>query len=192
MIRTIALPLLLCAAVAPAALAFHHHLSPEDVRNAYFIGRDPNRQDAFFSKYLHTPQLPDTGPDVACIEFRTPYEQIAIRSRDSNLSNYFPPDAQQDYETHPREVIVRVLIYATQTFDFPARDESSQQPYLGGFQFHVSQQNRSIRYAKATLEDALSIGGGSEGSGGFGGTASISTCTSMPPNSSPMIPSPSK
>lgn len=166
MIRRITLPLLLCALAAPAALAFHHHLSPEQVREAYFIGRDQNRQGSFFDKYLHAPQLSDSGPDVQCIEFRTPYEQVAIRSRDNQLNNYFPPDAEHDYETHPPEVIVRVLIYETQTFSFSATDA---QPDTGGFKFHISQDGRGIDYAKVTVDDATPVGAGSYGSAGFGG-----------------------
>lgn len=166
MIRRIASLVLLCAAAAPVAFAFHHHLSPEQVRDAYFAGRDPNRGDSFFANYIHTPPLPDTGPDVQCIEFRTPYEQVAIRSRDNQLSNYFPPDAEHDYETHPPEVIVRVLIYETQTFSFPATDA---QPDTAGFKFDISQDGRGIDYAKVTVDDATPVGAGSYGSAGFGG-----------------------
>jgi len=166
MIRKIALPLLLCAAVAPAALAFHHQLSREQVRDAYLIGRDQNRQAAFFAEYLHNPQLSETGPDVASVEFRTPYEQVAIRSRDNDLSNYSPLDAERDYEAQRAEVIIRVLIYETQTFSFSASDA---QPDTAGFNFHISQDGRNIDYAKITVDDATPVGAGSYGSAGLGG-----------------------
>ncbi len=166
MTRTAALALLLCAFLAPPALAFHDHLSPEQVREAYFIGRDQNQRDAFFAKYVHSPQLADTGPDVASIEFQTPYEQVALRARDNVWSNYFPPDAEQDYESHPSEVIVRILIYETQTFYFSATDA---QPDTAGFTFRISQDNHGIDYAKVTVEGTLPVGAGSNGSGAFDG-----------------------
>jgi hypothetical protein len=166
MLRTAALLSLFAALAAPPALAFHHHLSPEQVREAYLIGRDQNHRDAFFAKYVHAPQLPDTGPDVAFIEFRTPYEQVAVRARDNRWSNYLPPDAEKDYETHSPEVIVRVLIYETQTFYFSA---TNAQPDTAGFKFRISQDGRHVDYARVTVEDTLPVGAGSNGSGGFDG-----------------------
>ncbi len=155
-----------CALLAPAALAFHHQLSPEQVREAYSIGRDRDHRDAFFANYIHSPRLPDTGPDVQLIEFRTPYEQVAIRARDNQWSAYSPPDAEKNYEADPREVIVRVLIYETPTFNFPAGDT---QPDTGGFKFHISQDGRAIEGAKVTVDDATPVGAGSYGSAGLGG-----------------------
>jgi hypothetical protein len=166
MIRIAALPLLASVLVAPSAFAFHHHLSPEQVREAYIIGRDANHNGAFFSNYIHSPKLPDTGPDVQLIEFRTPYEQVAIRSRDHRWSNYSPSDAEKDYKTSPHEAIVRVLIYETQTFFFPATDS---QPDTGGFTFRVSQGARGIQYRSVTVDDVVPVGAGSLGSVGFDG-----------------------
>ncbi len=164
--RIAALPLLASIFLASPAFAFHRHLSPAQIREAYFIGRDGNRSGAFFSNYIHSPKLPDTGPDVQLIEFRTPYEQIAIRSRDHQWSNYSPPDAEKDYETLPHEVIVRVLIYETQTFFFPA---SNARPDTGGFTFRISQAARGIQYRSVTVDDVVPVGAGSLGSVGFDG-----------------------
>jgi hypothetical protein len=165
MSRTVALLLFVCALIASPALAFPHHLSPEQIRDAYSAGRDQIHRDAFFANYVHSPQVSDTGPDVASIEFRTPYEQVALRARDNQWSNYSQSDAEKDYETHPHEVIVRVLIYETSTFNFPA---SNAQPDTGGFKFRVSQDRRVIAYNKVTVDDAAPVGAGS-GPGGDGG-----------------------
>jgi hypothetical protein len=154
------------ALFAPAVFAFHRHLSPEQVHEAYFVGRDQHHRDAFFAAYVHQPQQPDTGPNVQIIEFRTPYEQVAIRSRDNSWSNYSPSDAEHDYESLSPEVIVRVLIYETQTFSFSATDA---QPDTAGFKFHISQHGRAMDYAKVTVDDAVPVGAGSYGSAGLGG-----------------------
>lgn len=165
MSRIAALLSFFCALIAPPALAFPHHLSPEQVSEAYSIGRDRNHGDALFAHYLHSPQLPDTGPDVASIEFRTPYEQVALRARDNQWGNYSPSDAEKDYETHPATVIVRILIYETPSFSFPA---TNAQPDTGGFTFRISQDRRTIGYNQITVDDATPVGAGS-GPGGDGG-----------------------
>lgn len=166
MIRSLVVSLLACALLAPSAPAFYSHLSPEQVREAYFLGCDQSRRDAFFARYTQSPRLPDTGPDVQLIEFRTPYEQVALRARDNQWSNYFPPDAEKDYENRAQEVVVRVLIFETPTFDFPA---TNARPDVGGFQFHVAQSGRNIAYDKLTVDDAVPVGAGSLGSVGYGG-----------------------
>jgi hypothetical protein len=154
-----------CALAVRPALAFHRRLTPDQVRAAYYIGRDPNHRQAFFTQYVHTPPLPDTGPDVASIEFRTPYEQIAIRSRDS-IENYFPQDAEQDYATNPiREVIVLITIDSTPTFYFPLIDQVSPEYNLRGFKFRVTQNERALDYRNLTAQDVVGTGGESVGSG---------------------------
>lgn len=158
--------LLACALIAPAAPAFYRQLTPEQVRVAYSIGRDHNRRDAFFAAYAHSPHPLQTGPDVQFVEFRTPYEQVALRARENQWSNYLATDAEKDYEGRPREVIVRFLIYETLTFDFPATEAH---PDVGGFKFRISQASREIDYTKVTVDDAVPVGAGSLGSGGRGG-----------------------
>jgi hypothetical protein len=147
MIRKIALPLILCALLVPDARAFEYPLSPEQVREGYFLGRNPEKRQIFFSKYIHILTTPRGGPDVHLIEFRTPYEQVALRSQE-HWANYTSLDAEKDYADQPDQVVVRVYICATQTFSFeqpppndahgratPWRDED----YLQGFEFRVSQ-----------------------------------------------------
>jgi hypothetical protein len=165
MIRIVAFPLLLCTLAAPSALAFYRHLSPQQVRDAYVIGRDQNHRDAFFANYAQAPQLPDTGPDVASIELRTPYLQVALRSRDNQWNHYSLSDAEKDYQSQDAAVVVRVLIYETPSFDFPA---TNAQPDTAGFQFRISQDRRTIAYNKVIVDDAAPVGAGS-GPGGDGG-----------------------
>lgn len=132
-----------------AMLAMTYPLSTEDVREAYFLGTNPERRLDFFKKYVHFPAQPDRGADVHLIEFRTPYEQVVLKSQE-NWASYSAQQAQQDYAAHPNAVVVRVSICATPTFSFaaPQSDPHSGQaaPWtpkdsLRGFDFRVSQQS---------------------------------------------------
>src|ERR1700730_4480105 len=165
MIRKIVLPLILCALLVPDARAFHYPLSPEEVREAYFLGRNTSDRPAFFAKYIHTLALPDKGLNVQCIEFRTPYEQVALRSQE-HWATYNVPHAEQDYAAHPSEVLVRVLIWGTPTFHFAAPPPSTkpeqappwrEEDYLRGFEFRVS-QGHAIQVKKLTARNSCPAG----------------------------------
>lgn len=141
--------------------AMTYPLTPEDVRDAYFLGRDVEKRLTFFAKCVHFPAQSDKGPDVHLIEFRTPYQQIALKSQE-NRGNYSAQQAQQDYAAHPNEVVIRVCICATQTFSFtapPSEPNSGKSPswtpkdYLRGFDFHVSQRSSIVPQA-LTVERA--------------------------------------
>jgi hypothetical protein len=156
------LALAACALVAPTVLAFHKHLTAEQVREAYFMGRDQNHRDAFFAAYTDAPQMPKSGPYFQSIEFWTPYEQVALRARDAD-EQYFPPDAEQDYLVNPiREIIVRVRIFETYSFYFSPADEDS--PYLMArlFKYRVLQDGRDLPSAGLTarLDNSLVSGSG--------------------------------
>jgi len=105
---------------AGAALAFTHRLVSEEVREAYFLGRNVDDRKKFFDDYIHLLKLHETGMDVHLIEFRTPYELVALRSQ-KHWANYDALDAQQDYAKHPDQVVIRVLICDTPMYPFPRR-----------------------------------------------------------------------
>jgi hypothetical protein len=165
MIGKIALPLILCALLVPDARAFHYPLSPEEVREAYFLGRNPGDRPAFFGKYIHAPALPDKGPNVQSIEFRTPYELVALRSQE-HWANYNVLHAEQDYAARPSEVLIRVLIWGAPTFHFAAPPPSTkpeqappwlQEDYLRGFEFRVS-QGHTIKVKQLTARNSCPPG----------------------------------
>lgn len=89
--------LLLCLFPAQSAVAFSYPLSPEAIREAYFLGiGDAERRAAAFAKYTRTFPTPDSGPYVASILFETPY--IAIADHISqNAANYHAPDAEKEF-----------------------------------------------------------------------------------------------
>ncbi len=59
--------------------------------------------------------LPKTGPHVAEIELRTPYEQAVLRAAQAP-GNYSTQDAEQDYAARPDLIVVRVRINLTPTY----------------------------------------------------------------------------
>jgi hypothetical protein len=157
-----------CALIAQIASALTYPLSPEQVREAYSLGRDPEKRQAFFSKYIHFPAQPERGPDIHLIEFRTPYEQVALRSQE-HWANYDGLDAEKDYAAQPDQVVVRVFVCATQTFSFPEppTDAATAKDHLRGFQFHVA-QDAPINPEKLTVRNALlGCSGAASDAGGF-------------------------
>jgi len=108
---------------AGAALAFTHRLSSEEVRAAFFLGQNVDDRKEFFDQYIHLLKVHDTGMDVHVIEFRTPYELVALRAQE-HWANYNALDADDDYAKHPDQVVIRVLICDTPMFPFP------QKPFL--------------------------------------------------------------
>lgn len=125
-----------------AANAFLNPLTPEQVDEAYSIGRDADHGQAFFQHYIHFPAPQPTGPDVHLIEFETPFEQVARRAQE-HWANYDRLDAERDYAANPSQVIVRVFICGSRTFSFPQPPSGTtswqDKDYLRGFAFDVSQ-----------------------------------------------------
>lgn len=157
----IAVLLALACALAPRSLAFHRHLTPEQVRSAYFVGRDQSHRDAFFADYASALQMPKSGPYVQSIEFRTPYEQVALRAQDMGL-DYFPPDAEQSYLVNPvHEAVVCARIFETYSFSFPAAAEDSPDLLARLFKFRVSQDGHDLQPEAVTAAPDDSLMGGS-------------------------------
>src|SRR5271154_4140220 len=103
--------LLLAVLVAQPAFAYTSPLSPEAIREAYFLGKeDANKRADFISKYTRQLPAPKKGVDVGAIQFETPFVMIANRVSRS-VSNYFAPDAEQDYLGKPEICRVCVFIY---------------------------------------------------------------------------------
>ncbi len=66
--------LLLALIIVQPALAFDYPLSPEAIREAYFLGKaSPEKRNAFFEPYRQNLPVPKTGPNVALIEVETPF-----------------------------------------------------------------------------------------------------------------------
>jgi hypothetical protein len=100
---------------APCAFAYHHPLSDDEVREAYFIGQDAFKVNTFLARYTQAPPLPDTGPQIAEIAMSTPYEQVVEVSAQHTLG-YTEGDAAVDYKERGDCMVVRLKVLLTPTY----------------------------------------------------------------------------
>jgi hypothetical protein len=100
----------------PAAFAFNAPLSPEAVRDAYFLGQHNDQSTlSFFSQYVKTLPVPDQGPYISEVEIYTPYVQIIETSR-RRTGSYSAQQAEQDYRHSHDKLYVRIRINFTETY----------------------------------------------------------------------------
>ena len=126
--------LLLCQPL----FAFDSPLSPEAIRDAYFLGQ---RHDETFAqalaKYTLSLDPPKSGPYIQSVTLLTPYAQIVRAS--NRTSNYSAQQAQLDYLGKPETITVSVVIYLTDSY--PAvltRPTGSRTAAPTGFVFRPS------------------------------------------------------
>jgi hypothetical protein len=113
MTRIAALSLLLCALLAPPALAFYHHLSPEQVREAYFLGRHGQQAREFLGRYeKEFPSSSGPGIDFSRVQILTPYAQIVSASF-SDLLNDNAVDADQMYGNRSFAFLINVWVFCS-------------------------------------------------------------------------------
>jgi hypothetical protein len=108
--------LAVCLLLIPSAFAFDTPLSPEAIREAYFLGQDNDQSTlSFFKQYVCVLPKPDNGPYIAEVEVYTPYVQIIEASRRRSMG-YSAQQAEQDYRHHHDKLYVRVRINFTETY----------------------------------------------------------------------------
>src|SRR6266699_1179168 len=151
-IRIGAFALGLCFFASQNAAAFNYPLQEEHVREAYFLGRTTNNEKLidFYKQFVRYFPFPARGPYysyVESVEFRTPYEQVVLRSR-QNLNQYSSLEAEEDYRAQPNLVVVRVLISYRINYVGPIKPTSS-------FKVQVSQED-SIEPKKVATESICS------------------------------------
>jgi|ERR1700691_2111677 hypothetical protein len=150
------LPILLLALmIAQTARAYNYPLSPEAIREAYFLGKgDPNKRAEFFDKYTIFYPVPNSGQYVGMIEFETPYVVIAERVSQS-VSNYFAPDAEQDYLG--KAAICRVLVQVYYGWMPP----SPTARYRTDYTVVLKQDNKEISSNTSWSEPLITMGSAS-------------------------------
>ncbi len=108
----LSIPLIVTFAAQPV-IGFSYPLSPEAIRDAYFLGTgDPAKRAEVFAKYTRTFPTPSEGPWVATIEFETPFIAVADQIA-HNPANYHAPDAAENFLGKPANCHVLVQV------DFP-------------------------------------------------------------------------
>ena len=109
--------------IALTAGAYDYPLSPEAIREAYFLGKaqSPKRAE-FFENYTQRPPMPEKGSHVALVQLETPYAVVVERAAESGL-NYFPPDAEEEFLGKPAIFRLHVQIDLTPSYGWqlPAR-----------------------------------------------------------------------
>lgn len=115
-----------CIALASSATAHMQKLHSEEVQQAFSLGRstDPDTVRQFFEGYSHQFPCPGSGACVNSIELRTPYEQVALRSR-LHWANYTEQDAERDYAARPHLVAVHVFVLYPLNFSDEDSDVSA-------------------------------------------------------------------
>lgn len=139
-----------CIALAPSAKAYMQRLHSEEVQEAFSLGRstDPDTVKRFFEKYSHMLDCTGDRPCVNSIELRTPYEQVAVRSRQRG-PEYTEQEAEKDYAARP--AVLAVHIFVLYPLNFSGQD-SDVAPTGGqptgedgvafyGFRIRVSQEH---------------------------------------------------
>jgi hypothetical protein len=109
-------PLLMAAltVIGPVA-AYEYPVSPESVREAYFIGSNRDEKTAaLMGQYVHRFPVPSSGPYVAEIRLETPFVQIVERAR--QFTNYTAQDATEEFLNKPGVLHLIVKIYFTPSY----------------------------------------------------------------------------
>jgi hypothetical protein len=105
---------------AQPAVAYDYPLSPNAIRDAYFLGKaSPAKREAFFANYTRHFVRPKSGPYISLIRVITPYAYVVERT--ARLYNLTAPDAQQQFYRKPIALRVRVHISLTPTYGFQVR-----------------------------------------------------------------------
>jgi hypothetical protein len=116
----------------PSAFAFDAPLSPEAVRDAYFLGQHNDQSTlSFFSQYVRTLPAPDKGPYIAEVELYTPYTQIVEASR-RRTGSYSAQQAELDYRHRHDKLYVRVRIDFTDIYGLELHRSANADKQLSG------------------------------------------------------------
>ena len=109
---------LLLAAWLAAALclsAYERQLTPRQIREAYFAGKDSaSRSAELFKDYVRTFPVPEKGMHIERIALTTPFKAIADRAR--TQADYNPVQAEADYKQQGPPLTVEVTVWLTPNF----------------------------------------------------------------------------
>ncbi|HYK16864.1 MAG TPA: hypothetical protein VEV37_02530 [Bryobacteraceae bacterium] len=136
----LSLSLFLAMFTIQPALGFEYPLSPEAIREAYFLGKkNPEARQAFLKPYQHNLPLPENGPHVGLIEVQTPFTFIAQKVAAAG-SGYHAQDAEQEFLGKPGPFRIHVQIDFTATFPEAYDTAASLGKFWEDFHVHLRQK----------------------------------------------------
>jgi hypothetical protein len=101
--------------VSSPARAFNFPLSDEAIREAYFLGQRRDESMAqFLARYKKTLPVPDSGPQIASVEFLTPFANLILAS--SQRTNYSAQQAALDHRAQEDHVVITIQVQLTQSY----------------------------------------------------------------------------
>jgi len=121
-----AVAMALALLLASPVLAFNFPLSDEAIREAYFLGqrRDVSMSE-FLARYKKALPVPESGPQIASVEFLTPFAQLILLS--STRANYSAQQAAQEHRGAEEIVAITIQVQLTPSYGaFTAAPASSQ------------------------------------------------------------------
>lgn len=134
--------LLLCLFSVQSAIAFSYPLSPEAIREAYFLGTgDAAKRADAWAKYTRTFPTPSSRPYVGSIVFETPYIAIADQISQSP-SSYHAPDAEKEFLGKPSSCHVLVDV----EFPYNEFDNATIRLTQNGKEIQPQSRHGSFRY----------------------------------------------
>ncbi len=108
--------LLLAASLAAALFpqAYERQLTPRQIREAYFLGKDNSPQaDDLFKNYVRAFPVPEKGMHIERIALITPFKAVADRAR--SQWDYNPVQAEADYQQKGPPLSLEVTLWLTPT-----------------------------------------------------------------------------
>ena len=97
------------------ARSFNFPLSDEAIREAYFLGQRRDESMAqFLARYKKTLSVPDSGPQIASVEFLTPFANLILVS--SQRTNYSAQQAAIDHRAQEGHVAITIQVRFTKFY----------------------------------------------------------------------------
>lgn len=161
--HSVFLGLLIGLFAAQPALAYEYPLSPEAVREAYFIGKSgSSKREDFFARYTQHFARPPSGPYISLIRVVTPYAFVVERT--ARLQNLLAPDAQQQFYGKRIAIRIRVHIDFTPSYGWQMRSPNGgvtlrPADFWRDFNVRLIQHRREIQPLEASGEPNYSFGG---------------------------------
>jgi len=116
------LTLLIAMVAAQPAIAYEYPLTPDAIRDAYFLGKSSaSKREAFFAQYTEHFSRPKSGPYISLVRVITPFAFVVERT--ARMPNLRAPDAQQKFYGRRIALRIRVHIDLTPTYGWQLRSK---------------------------------------------------------------------